>query len=80
MVERAWRNSFGAASLALLLVFFAACTTVPEIGRSQFNIISPSMERSMGRDAFTRMKATTPFSNDTNATAMLRWLPQWGIL
>ena len=76
MVERAWRNSFGAASLALLLVFFAACTTVPEIGRSQFNIISPSMERSMGRDAFTRMKATTPFSKDTNASAMLQRVGQ----
>jgi len=58
--------------MGLLLVVFTACTTVPEIGRSQFNLISPSMERSMGRDAFTRIKANTPFSNDTNSTTMLQ--------
>ncbi|MDP7010148.1 MAG: M48 family metallopeptidase [Verrucomicrobiota bacterium] len=66
-----WKG-FGTVAMALLYVFFTACTTVPEVGRSQFNLISPSMERSMGRDAFTRMKAATPFSNDTNATAMLQ--------
>ena len=31
-------------------------------GRSQFNLISPSMERAMGRDAFTRMKASNTLS------------------
>jgi len=72
MVGWTWRNRFGVAVMVLLLEFFTACTTVPEVGRSQFNLISPSMERSMGRDAFTQVKATTPFSNDANATAMLQ--------
>ncbi|MFP6902637.1 MAG: M48 family metallopeptidase [Verrucomicrobiia bacterium] len=49
-----------------------ACTTVPETGRSQLNLISPSMERGMGRDAFTNLKASTPLSGDQNATAVLQ--------
>ena len=48
------------------------CSTVPETGRSQFNMISPSAERSMGRDAFTQMKAKTSLSQDKNATAMVQ--------
>ncbi len=72
MVVRSWWNGFCGVVVMLLLGLSAACTTVPEVGRSQFNLVPPSMERSMGRDAFTRMKATTPFSNDANATAMLQ--------
>ena len=49
-----------------------ACTTVPETGRSQLNLISPSMERGMGRDAFTNLKARTSLSSDQNATAVLQ--------
>ena len=49
-----------------------ACTTVPETGRSQLNLISPSMERGMGRDAFTNLKASTSLSSDQNATAVLQ--------
>ena len=60
------------AVLALLLAGTVACTTVPETGRSQLNLISPSMERSMGRDAFTNLKASTPLSSDQNATAILQ--------
>ena len=72
MVVRSWWNGFCGVVVMLLLGLSAACTTVPEVGRSQFNLVPPSMERSMGRDAFTRMKTTTPFSNDANATAMLQ--------
>ena len=49
-----------------------ACTTVPETGRSQLNLISPSMERGMGRDAFTNLKASMSLSSDQNATAVLQ--------
>ena len=59
-------------SLAALMAGLAACTTVPETGRSQLNLISPSMERGMGRDAFTNLKGSTPLSNDQNATAILQ--------
>jgi len=60
------------AVLALLLAGTVACTTVPETGRSQLNLISPSMERGMGRDAFTNLKASTSLSSDQNATAVLQ--------
>jgi len=64
--------SFRLGTLALGLAGLSACTTVPETGRSQLNLISPSMERGMGRDAFTQMKANTPLSDDQAATAMLQ--------
>jgi predicted Zn-dependent protease len=63
---------FKCLSIAALLLGPIACTTVPETGRSQLNLISPSMERSMGRSAFTNLKASTPLSNDQNATAILQ--------
>lgn len=59
-------------ALGLMMAGLVACSTVPETGRSQLNIISPSMERSMGRDAFTNLKANTPLSDDQNANAMLQ--------
>ena len=66
------RNMVRGMMLAGGLAFVVGCSTVPETGRSQFNLISPSMERSMGRDAFTRMKASSPLSQDQNATAMVQ--------
>ena len=58
--------------LALYVLWITGCSTVPETGRSQFNLISPSSERSMGRDAFTQMKSKTSMSRDKNATAMVQ--------
>ena len=69
-----WIGS-GAVTVVLLLSAFG-CSTVPETGRSQFNLISPSMERAMGRDAFTRMKASNTLSQDQNATAMVQRVGQ----
>ena len=60
------------AGMAVLMAGLLACSVVPETGRSQLNLISPSMERSMGRDAFTNLKANTPLSDDQNATAVLQ--------
>ena len=57
---------------ALYALWSSGCSTVPETGRSQFNMISPSSERAMGRDAFTQMKAKTSLSQDKNATAMVQ--------
>ena len=54
------------------MVGLFVCTFVLESGCAQFNIISPTMERSMGRDAFTKIKANTPLSDDQNATAVLQ--------
>ena len=59
-------------SLAALMAGLTACTTVPETGRSQLNLISPSMERGMGRDAFINLKGSASLSSDQNATAILQ--------
>ncbi len=59
-------------AVVLCVWLVVGCSTVPETGRSQFNMISPSAERSMGRDAFTQMKAKTSLSQDKNATAMVQ--------
>ena len=59
-------------AVVLCVWLVVGCSTVPETGRSQFNMISPTAERSMGRDAFTQMKAKTSLSQDKNATAMVQ--------
>ena len=69
--EAGWKKYSGVV-LVLLLALFTACTAVPETGRSQFNLIPAATERAMGRSAFTRIKASTPLSNDQEATAMLQ--------
>ena len=57
--------------MAVVLLWCAVgCSTVPETGRSQFNLISPSMEP-MGRDAFTWMSCNS-LSQDQEATALVR--------
>ena len=72
MLKEVGCEKYRGAVLALLLALFTACTAVPETGRSQFNLIPAVTERAMGRSAFTRIKASTPLSNDQEATAMLQ--------
>jgi predicted Zn-dependent protease len=72
MPKEAGCKKYSGVVLALLLALFTACTAVPETGRSQFNLIPVATERAMGRSAFTRIKASTPLSNDQEATAMLQ--------
>ena len=55
---------------ALMLV--AGCSTVPETGRSQLNIISPSQEMELGLSSFQGIKKQVPISKDANANAMLQ--------
>lgn len=42
----------------------AGCTTVPETGRSQFNIMSPGEEMQLGLTSFEQMKKEVPISKD----------------
>jgi predicted Zn-dependent protease len=49
-----------------------ACTTVPETGRSQFNLLSAGDETQLGLTAFTQMKENTPLSTDPAANALVR--------
>jgi predicted Zn-dependent protease len=50
----------------------ASCTTVPETGRSQFNILSPSEEMQLGFSSFEQLKKEVPVSRDAAANALLQ--------
>ena len=56
---------------ALVALAAIGCTVVPETGRSQFNLLSPQEEMSMGLTAFTQMKVEIPVSNDAELNAMV---------
>jgi predicted Zn-dependent protease len=60
---------FAAAALAAVS---AGCTTVPETGRSQFNILSPSEEMQLGFSSFEQLKKEVPVSRDANLNALVQ--------
>ncbi|HEY0947833.1 MAG TPA: M48 family metalloprotease, partial [Opitutaceae bacterium] len=65
--------------LALPLVavaFFSGCTTVPETGRSQLMLVSPSQEAQMGLSAFDQIKKEEKVSNDPAANAQVQRVGQ----
>lgn len=49
-----------------------SCTTVPETGRRQFNLMSPSEEMQLGLTSFQEMKKDVPISHDPAANALLQ--------
>jgi len=59
-------------ALLLSAVVFTGCTTVPETGRTQLNILSPSDEMQMGISEFDKMKQGVPISKDAAANALLQ--------
>jgi predicted Zn-dependent protease len=61
---------FLAVALTGLLV--VACTTVPETGRSQFNVLSPEDEMQLGLVSFSEMKQKVPVSHDRKANRMVQ--------
>ena len=62
----------------LLVVISAAaigltgCTTVPETGRSQLNLISADQEMQLGFSSFEALKKETPISKDAAANALVQ--------
>jgi predicted Zn-dependent protease len=54
-----WLRAAAVAVLAL-----GGCETVPETGRSQFNLLSSSQEMQLGFSAFQQMKQEMPVSKD----------------
>ncbi|MEW6302127.1 MAG: M48 family metallopeptidase [Verrucomicrobiota bacterium] len=65
--------------LVLILLscgFFTGCTTVPETGRRQLNLISTSQEMQLGLSAFQQMKKDTPISKDAKINAMVQRVGQ----
>jgi len=59
----------GAALAGTLL---GGCATVPETGRSQLLIVSPSQEMQLGFQEFEKLKKSTPISKDAAANAQLQ--------
>ncbi len=59
-------------ALAILLVLLAGCETVPETGRSQLLLISPSQETQLGLTEFEKLKSSTPVSEDAKLNEMLQ--------
>src|SRR5258708_379138 len=64
---------FGRVTLCLVVVTgFFGCTTTPETGRSQLNLISSSEEMQLGLQSFNDVKKQTPISKDPAANAMVQ--------
>ncbi|MBL9194647.1 MAG: M48 family metallopeptidase [Opitutaceae bacterium] len=55
-----------------LVTLFAGCTTVPETGRKQLMLVSPSAEATMGLSAFTQLKKEEKISADPIANARVQ--------
>ena len=56
----------------MILFLLAACTTVPETGRKQFNMVSPEQEMQLGLTSFEKMKQETPISKDPTVNALVQ--------
>jgi metalloendopeptidase OMA1, mitochondrial len=65
-----------ASILTLCALVFSGCETVPETGRSQFNIVSSDEETKLGVAAFQDTKQKTPISKDAQANAMVQRVGQ----
>ena len=64
------------AALLTLGVLLVACATVPETGRSQLLLVSPSEEMQLGLTEFEKLKKDTPISHDAAANAMIQRVGQ----
>jgi len=51
---------------------FSACATVPETGRSQILLVSPTQEMQLGFQEFEKLKKSVPVSKDAAANAQLQ--------
>jgi predicted Zn-dependent protease len=60
----------------LTIVLLNSCTTVPETGRSQLMLISPSQEAQLGLTSFQKMKQEVPISKDRAANALVQKVGQ----
>jgi len=63
--------SIRCAILSSLLALVAGCATVPETGRSQLLLVSPSQETQLGLTEFEKLKKSTPISKDASVNAMV---------
>ena len=61
---------------SVLSLTLAACTSVPETGRSQLRLISPEQEMQLGLTEFEKLKQSTPVSKDAEQQALLEQVGQ----
>ena len=58
--------------LVCLALPFAGCTTVPETGRTQFNVMSAEQEMELGFSSFEQFKRDTPINRDPEINAIVQ--------
>ncbi|HRP04931.1 MAG TPA: M48 family metalloprotease, partial [Opitutaceae bacterium] len=56
----------------IVIVAFVGCSTVPETGRRQVMLVSPSEEAQMGLSAFDQIKKEEKVSQDPAANAQVQ--------
>ncbi len=72
MKSRLFKSGAGMAAAFLAALLLAGCTTVPETGRSQLNLVSADEEMKLGAAEFQQTKQKTPISRDAQANAMVQ--------
>ncbi len=65
-------NRRTAMAFAVLALAGAGCSTVPETGRKQFNVMSSQEEMKLGLTEFDKMKKEVPISKDPKANEMVQ--------
>lgn len=58
--------------VCLIWVGLASCSTVPETGRRQLNLVSADQEMQLGLTSFEKLKQETPVSRDRAANELLQ--------
>lgn len=58
--------------LGAILAILTSCSTVPETGRRQLMLISPSQEIQLGQKSFQQLKQEVPISKDRPANALVQ--------
>jgi len=66
------RLVFGSVLATVAILFATGCSTVPETGRHQINLISAGEETQLGLTSFEQMKKETPISKDPAANALVQ--------
>lgn len=60
------------AALCATLLILASCSTVPDSGRKQINVLSPSQETQMGLTEFQKYKESKPISRNSAYNAQVQ--------
>ncbi len=59
-------------SVCALVLTIVACTTVPDTGRKQFNVLSPAQESQLGLTEFAKYKKSKPISRNSAYNAQVQ--------